>query len=394
MNKFAMNYLISFGDDNFKYKKLTLRRDAELTGWFDTIIIDSPETISDFLNEHSDFVQTSMKGYGYWIWKPYIILKTLEKINEGDFIFYVDSGSTILKHKSSRFYEYIDILNESDKSMIVFSDSCENPTYKEKYIQKMMVLKEFSLENDQTFLNSGQVEATVFICKKSDSSISFVREWFNYLIKDNYSLVTDEDYNIQLDDFICHRHDQSILSILSKLHEDKVNFIDLIDCYGSGPFFSTRKTDHGVKENSPDGCRGEIDFDPTRNFEWKTYLSDNVVKENTINYIKTLFSNTVSKLIFGDIDFDLKKEFINEIMLELDDIQSNKGLYHIELGIYEPESLKLKKENLSGYFSCEFNIGDKYDFNFIIEENKIHFPENKLLYNKMFVNLYTRTWSS
>ena len=75
-------HIFSFGDGGFKYKKQLLKKEAELTGWFDEVVIHSSETIFDFLNEHRDFVKKNKRGYGYWIWKPHIILKLLEQINK------------------------------------------------------------------------------------------------------------------------------------------------------------------------------------------------------------------------------------------------------------------------------------------------------------------------
>lgn len=386
-----MNYLITFGDDYFKYKKSLLKKEAESTGWFDDITIHSPESISDFLNEHKDFVENSNKGYGYWIWKPYIMLDALEKMNEGDFLFYVDSGASILKSREKRFYEYIEILKNSDKPIITFGELCEFPNYREKYFQKTNVLKRFNLENDETFLNSGQVEAGVFICRKCDFTIKFIQEWLDILVENNYSLVTDEDYFPPSESFIVNRHDQSILSILCKQHN--VIFLDLIECYGNGPFFSSRMSDEGPREKAPDGCRREIDFIDGKHLGWKTYLADEEVKERTLSQIKNIFSETRKKLIFGDINFDLRKEFINEIMLELVAIQNGKGMFSIELTINEPSNMKLDKEQLSGSFCGEFNIGDTCCFNFQITSSGITFPENPINFDRMFKNTYYRVWS-
>ena len=102
-----MNYLISFGDDYFNYKKQILKKQAESTGWFDGVIIHSPETLEEFFNQHKDFV-TNSRGYGYWIWKPYIINKMLTQINDNDILVYIDSGChiNITSESKNRFNEY------------------------------------------------------------------------------------------------------------------------------------------------------------------------------------------------------------------------------------------------------------------------------------------------
>jgi hypothetical protein len=385
-----MNYLISFGDDYFNYKKQILKKQAEDTGWFDKVIIHSPETLSNFFIKHKDFV-TNSRGYGYWIWKPYIILDLLEKINEGDNIFYIDSGGCILKHRNKRFEEYLEMLNSTP--ILVFCDggSCGNPPdYKEKYFQKMKVLKRFSLENDENFLNSGQIEGGVFICKKSQESINFVKEWLNLVTEDNYSLVNDDDDFEQLNEYKGHRHDQSILSILSK--RKKVNILGLIDTYGMGPFFSSRMSDNGLRMFAPDGFRKQPDYDNTKHLNWQMYLNDDVIQK-TINEIKQLIIYYGQKLNFCDINVDIKNQFVQYVMPKIEEIQYGKGFYKIYLSFDDsPDYIKQSKEILVGEFSCEFYSGNTQSFNFEITSGEVIFPEVKSSIQKLYKSEYIRTW--
>lgn len=385
-----MNYLISFGDDYFNYKKQILKKQAESTGWFDDVIIHSPKTLEEFFNQHKNFV-TNSKGYGYWIWKPYIILDLLEKINEGDNIFYIDSGGCILEHRNKRFEEYLEMLNSTP--ILVFCDggSCGNPPdYKEKYFQKMKVLKRFSLENDEDFLNSGQIEGGVFICKKSQESIDFVKEWLNLVTEDNYSLVNDDDDFEQLNEYKGHRHDQSILSILSK--RKKVNILGLIDTYGMGPFFSSRMSDNGLRMFAPDGFRKQPDYDNTKHLNWQMYLNDDVIQK-TINEIKQLIIYYGQKLNFCDINVDIKNQFVQYVMPKIEEIQYGKGFYKIYLSFDDsPDYIKQSKEILVGDFSCEFYSGNTHSFNFQITSQEIIFPEVKPLIQKLYKSEYIRTW--
>jgi len=385
-----MNYLIFFGDDGFKYKKQLLKKEAELTGWFDEIIIHSPETVSDFLNEHRDFVSKNKRGYGYWIWKPYIILKLLEQINEDDTITYIDCGASILNHKKNKFDEYLNLLNNTDHPIIAFGEHSNYPDYSEKHFQKMKILKKFNLDNDQEFLNSGQVESGIFICKKTDFTVKFFQEWLDLLLEDNYSLVDDKDDLKQLDCFIENRHDQSVFSILCKLR--KVNILDLSESYGNGPFFSSRTTDEGPREFAPDWCRKQSDYDISKHKSWKMYLEDADVKAKILNQIKSFIFEIGKTLHFGDIDYNIKEEFTTQILPKLDTLQTNKGLYKIELSIDQPYSIIVNKEKISGQFSCDFIGGDTTSFNFEIISSGISFPENHSQYDKFFRSVYTRNW--
>lgn len=388
-----MNYLISFGDDYFNYKKQILKKQAESTGWFDGVIIHSPETLEEFFNQHKDFV-TNSRGYGYWIWKPYIILNLLEKINDGDNVFYIDSGGCILEHRNKRFEEYLELLKHNP--ILVFADggSCEkSPNYKEKYFQKMKVLKRFNLQNDEEFLNSGQVEGGVFICKKCQESVDFLKEWLNLLTEDNYSLVNDDDNFEQLNEFIDHRHDQSILSILSK--KKNVNILGLTECYGMGPFFSSRMSDNGLRPFAPDGFRKQPNYDDTKHFNWQMYLRDKNIIQSTINTIKELIVEYGKQLNFYDVDIDIKNQFVGYIMPKLEDIQYGNGFYKIYLTFYEStDHIKQSKEILVGEFSCEFYFGYTHKFNFEITFHEIKFPEIKTQIEKLYKSEYVRTWEN
>ena len=33
------------------------------------------------------------RGYGYWIWKPYIVSKMMSRLNDGDILVYTDAGT-------------------------------------------------------------------------------------------------------------------------------------------------------------------------------------------------------------------------------------------------------------------------------------------------------------
>ena len=46
----------------------------------------------DFTNHFNDKLNYNVRGFGYWCWKPYIILKSLEKIKDGDILVYADTG--------------------------------------------------------------------------------------------------------------------------------------------------------------------------------------------------------------------------------------------------------------------------------------------------------------
>lgn len=50
----------------------------------------------DFKEKNKDILSIK-KGAGLWVWKPYVILQSLKRVKDEDFLFYSDSGILILK---------------------------------------------------------------------------------------------------------------------------------------------------------------------------------------------------------------------------------------------------------------------------------------------------------
>src|SRR3989338_10956210 len=81
---------------------------------------DLENTYKDFWNIHNEFISSNSIGYGYWIWKPYIILKTIDDLNADDILIYMDSGCELNHHNIDKLYEYINMVKQSE---YVFSRS-------------------------------------------------------------------------------------------------------------------------------------------------------------------------------------------------------------------------------------------------------------------------------
>ena len=93
----------------------------------------------DFLKIQKNNKAKKLSGYG--IWKYYLINKKINEINNDEFLIYCDAGCTINVKGKDRYYEYLDMLSESDFGIISFpirnhidEDYKDNPTL-EKYGQ-------------------------------------------------------------------------------------------------------------------------------------------------------------------------------------------------------------------------------------------------------------------
>ena len=81
---------------------------------FDSIQCMNEFHIPEFLEKHSNFIKQNQSGFGFWIWKPKIILDKLKSIDDNDILIYCDAGIHLNSKGLPRYKEYIDILNKKD----------------------------------------------------------------------------------------------------------------------------------------------------------------------------------------------------------------------------------------------------------------------------------------
>ena len=206
-------HFITYGTESYTNSKKRLREDSINSGWFDTINIYGPEDLSDeFKSEFKDILEKP-RGGGYWIWKFDIIKQQLIKATNNDILIYIDAGCSINTNGKTRFNEYIELLNNSNESIISFQMGCiEN-----KYTNKEL-FHHFNMNVNDNNGKSGQFVGGILIMKNTDEMMKMIDECIDVLRTDHL-LVTDH-YNKmgQCNDFIDNRHDQSILSIVRKKH--------------------------------------------------------------------------------------------------------------------------------------------------------------------------------
>jgi hypothetical protein len=241
-----MIHFITYGNNIYINSKKRLCEEAKNVGWFDTITSYGPEDLDlDFQNKFKDIL-VRPRGGGYWIWKPYIIKKHLEKIKDDDILIYLDAGCSINPSGIDRFKEYIEILNNSDHGCISFQVG----PYEKLWTNKE-IFDHFNVDINGDIGNSCQIAATIIILKKNTKSNNIINLWLK-TVYDNPILFTD-DYNNNMcnrgrSEYMETRHDQSVFSIIRKLHGSIL--LGQEDYFSDGfeseyslkfPFWATRK---------------------------------------------------------------------------------------------------------------------------------------------------------
>lgn len=84
---------ITYADRGYNRSSIRNCYTAKTVGGFDGCMIWRRHMLdSQFVNENRGTLDQS-RGAGFWLWKPYIILKTLHSVKDGDYVMYADAGS-------------------------------------------------------------------------------------------------------------------------------------------------------------------------------------------------------------------------------------------------------------------------------------------------------------
>jgi hypothetical protein len=170
----------------------------------------------DFWAKHGDFIASNKRGYGYWLWKPYIIHRALSGIEDGDILVYADAGCSINASGLKRLGEYMSMLNSSDKGVIAFRLNHAEVIYTKKEVFSLFGANWRDSDETSKDIFSNQYMATVIMLRKTAHSVNLVREWFD--ICGEHAYINDVLSASELPPFRDHRHDQSIFSMLVKKH--------------------------------------------------------------------------------------------------------------------------------------------------------------------------------
>tara|TARA_Y100000992_G_C21248609_1_gene484663 strand:- start:192 stop:1058 length:867 start_codon:yes stop_codon:yes gene_type:complete len=269
----SKKYLIAFASPDLQRSVSRFYDQAEKIKFYDEICIFKIDDINlDYKKKILDLInkRNKKRGYGYWFWKPLIILQLLKKIQENDIINYVDIGCHINLNGVDRLKHYIKKLQTSEKGILGFQyyplKDYDNKNFKfpiplEYRYSKADLLKYFNVLEKKEIISTPQYWSGNIFLLKNKFTISFINKWLK-VFDERFDLVDDTPSNIKnFDDFVHNQHDQSVFSILSKL--EKVESLSAYECewfYHNG----TRYWEH--TKNNPIIAKRDLQYNLFKRF--------------------------------------------------------------------------------------------------------------------------------
>lgn len=216
-----MVVLINFADGRYRKTQKFNTWSARHIGHVDKVVEYSPSDIDTAFYEENKSILDIKRGSGLWLWKPYFIYRQLNELENGDILFYSDSGAF-----------FVHSINSMIQSMGEEDIWLSGLPLVEWQFTKRETLERLNAMSDE-YRNTNQFSGTFMIFKVGPAARKFVKDWLDQCC--DYSLISpstgDEDKG-----FFSHREDQSIISILAKknnltMHKDPSQYGKLPEKY-------------------------------------------------------------------------------------------------------------------------------------------------------------------
>lgn len=221
-------HFITFSGGNAAYRYTGRRlikeiRKSKLFSTFELLVDRDLMDDDEFYLNHKILYESNLipRGFGGWIWKPYIISKKLSEIPEGEILLYLDAGchfnvSTIQARNKFKFYfeetenkgSYLTQIRDNQ-----FLEGFNIKLYCEKYYSHPDLVKKINI--NELSLESNQIEANFIFLKNNQVNRNFINSWYQLCLYDNYSYLRPQTFFIE--NYKCETNfDQSIFSLLAK----------------------------------------------------------------------------------------------------------------------------------------------------------------------------------
>lgn len=213
--------LLTFGGGlpNWRAAAHRLSFQSNSSNWFEQVVCltdgDLRRQYSDFFSSNREFLSARVRGYGYWIWKPFLISRVLESLRpDAPGLVYLDAGCelNVNERSAARMRQYQSLALDASSGLFLQ----HIPDNSDLMWTKADTRRQLGLPYQ--LAAQPQVMATAVVAANKTSTRDFINEWLRVAAMDRYHFLDDSPSLLNEDPaFVEHRHDQSILSCLAKV---------------------------------------------------------------------------------------------------------------------------------------------------------------------------------
>lgn len=209
-------YFITYDDETqyFKKQREDLIDSVKKFSDFETISCKRSEIDANFLEKNKHIFQIPVGG-GAFLWKPYIVDKTLETLEEGDLLFYMDSNYYFVEEFENL---YKSIMEKRD--LLIWMNKPNEPTFPFWHFCHKRVIEKYNM-TEKIYGKNDIVEpwAGAVLIKKNIFTTNLIKEWLDMCQNKEDLWGNEDDFALQNREYTeirrcAHRFDQSLLGIL------------------------------------------------------------------------------------------------------------------------------------------------------------------------------------
>ena len=210
--------LVTFADGSLRWRLAGRRLEvqAKRSGWFGSVhrwtARQLHKQIPEFARDNPSLDLGKSRGYGYWLWRPYILQKELSCLAPGESLLFLDAGCqlNLMPGTKKRFDEYLGLVHQHGNLVMKIEESLEQWC-------KRDLLDHFENGVDpgaRTLVEPG----TIFL-GNTESNHTLISEWIRWGQVNNHHYLDDSPSHLpNSPGFKEHRHDQAIFSCLSTMY--------------------------------------------------------------------------------------------------------------------------------------------------------------------------------
>lgn len=211
--------LITFGSGSIGHWAAARRlsKQAIDSGMFDEALPINARYLKQrfpgFWDAHRSFITSNRRGFGYWVWKPFIILETLRRLPTGWGLAYLDGGCVLNNAQAAieRLESYkLHAIENSVWAIELLSRPGED--FSNQTWCKADALAYFDCPKE--FRQMNQVQAGALLLSNDSTARQLVELWYRASLEENYHFLDDTpSIEPSLQTFREHRHDQALFNI-------------------------------------------------------------------------------------------------------------------------------------------------------------------------------------
>jgi hypothetical protein len=197
---------VTFGTPDFSQARSRYIRSLARFGYTRILAFDRESAAVAKARDENPTMFAAARGYGYWIWKPYIIEAALDQSGPGARIVYTDIAVEMVGSPERLF----EVTDRHDICVFRIGTGLRQRLYTKRDAFMLMGADRPGFWDDE------MVQGGFLLFRNSTNARRFLGEW--RMAMSDRRLLMDDPNTLglpDLPDFRCHRHDQSILSILA-----------------------------------------------------------------------------------------------------------------------------------------------------------------------------------